>query len=99
MHTINHCAAVHAFDAGGVFATSDARALMFRAGLSMQALVRRLLRGDRGDVDAHDRAVNDQALAKGGRLVSVRTIQSGERLYVVTEADRSFATLLLPTEY
>lgn len=88
-----------AFNAGSIFATTGARELMFRAGLSKQALLRRHLRGDWGDVDGHDRAVNDRALARGGRLVSVYTANVGERLYVITEADRSATTLLLPSEY
>ncbi|MGH2530924.1 MAG: hypothetical protein ACRDJW_01340 [Thermomicrobiales bacterium] len=55
--------------------------------------------GDWGDLDAHDRRVNAEALRLGHRLLSVYATRVGERLWVITEADRSETTLLLPGEY
>ena len=47
-----------------------------------------------------DRRANDDALETGGRLLSVyRARGSGEAFFVITEADRSATTLLLPAEY
>jgi hypothetical protein len=55
--------------------------------------------GDWGVVDAEDKQANDEALKSGERLLSAYVIKSGERVWVITEADRSATTLLLPDEY
>jgi hypothetical protein len=54
---------------------------------------------DWGDVDAADAAMNESALGTGGRLLSAYTLSSGRRLWIITEADRSATTVLLPEEY
>jgi hypothetical protein len=64
-----------------------------------QALARHAT-GDWGELCQEDWQANENALASGGRLLSVyRARGSGERFYVITEADRSATTLLLPEEY
>jgi hypothetical protein len=55
--------------------------------------------GDWGEIDEHDRKANEYALDHGLRVMSVYTLSSGERIWVVTEADRSSTTILLPEEY
>lgn len=55
--------------------------------------------GDWGDVDEHDRYVNEQALETGSRIMSVYQSIEGKRFYVITEWDRSVTTLLLPEDY
>ncbi|CAG9184114.1 Type I restriction endonuclease subunit M [Cupriavidus respiraculi] len=55
--------------------------------------------GDWGDLCEEDRRANESAVSKGGRLHSAYRIGDGPRLWVITEADRSITTLLLPTEY
>ena len=59
----------------------------------------RHLSGDWGDVDLQDRKRNDLACAYSGRVVSVYHGENGARFYVITEADRSVTTILLPSEY
>jgi hypothetical protein len=54
--------------------------------------------GDWGDLDAHDRRENELALEHGRRLLSSYPAGEG-RVWVITEADRSVTTLLLPEEY
>lgn len=54
--------------------------------------------GEWGDVDAHDAKVNDRALKAGGRIISERTIDD-QRVWIITEADRSATTVLFPDEY
>ena len=61
--------------------------------------LRRHAAGDWGDVDAHDRAANDEALMSGGRLLSVYQSAAGITFWVITEADRSVTTVLLPDDY
>ena len=63
------------------------------------AALRRHSAGDWGDVDAHDRAANDDALKSGERLLSVYRSENGTIFWVITEADRSVTTVLLPDDY
>ena len=55
--------------------------------------------GDWGDVDGHDRRENDRSLKNGGRLLSVYRAASGTTFWIITEADRSSTTVLLPEDY
>jgi len=58
------------------------------------------LRGDWGDLGPEDKHENDAALEHGGRLLSAYTrLEDEERLWIITEADRSATTALLPDEY
>ena len=65
--------------------------------------LRRHQQGDWGAVDPPDRAANEQALQAGHRLLSAYRIHRPPhppfRLWIITEADRSATTLLLPEEY
>ena len=56
-------------------------------------------RGDWGDVGADDRQANEAALRDGERLLSVYTSSDGRRFWIITEADRSVTTVLLPEDY
>jgi hypothetical protein len=56
-------------------------------------------RGDWGTVCPEDAALNDEAAARGGRILSAYTTPLGTRLWVITEADRQVTTILLPSEY
>jgi hypothetical protein len=42
---------------------------------------------------------NNQALQDRGRLLSAYTSQDGTKFWIITEADRSATTFLLPSEY
>jgi hypothetical protein len=64
----------------------------------MAYLVRHLA-GDWGDVDEHNRRENELSLIHGFRLLSAYTLNSGTKLWIITEADRSATTLLVPEEY
>jgi hypothetical protein len=64
----------------------------------MAYLVRHIA-GDWGDVDAHDRRENELSLVHGFRLLSAYTLNSGTKIWIITEADRSVTTVLLPKEY
>jgi hypothetical protein len=53
-----------------------------------------------GDTPPEDKETNARALAYGGRLLSTYTREAdGARLWIITEADRSATTVLLPDEY
>jgi hypothetical protein len=55
--------------------------------------------GDWGDIDDDDRRANERSLADGSRLLSAYTLRDGTRIWIITEADRSATTILLPGEY
>jgi hypothetical protein len=55
--------------------------------------------GDWGDLDGHDQQENEFSLKEGFRLFSVYHAKNGTRFYVITEADRSVTTILLPEDY
>ena len=55
--------------------------------------------GDWGDVDDEDKAANDAALKHGHRLLSAYRDRNQVKFWIVTEADRSATTVLLPEDY
>jgi hypothetical protein len=55
--------------------------------------------GDWGDLDADDRKENDLALEKGFRLLSAYQASNGTKFWIITEADKSSTTVLLPEDY
>jgi hypothetical protein len=84
------------FNLGIVVATPGARETISLE--QIENLLRRHITGDWGEVDAEDAAQNEFALSRRLRLFSVYTVNS-KRMWVITEADRSVTTVLLPTEY
>jgi hypothetical protein len=65
----------------------------------VQRSIARHAKGDWGDLEPHDRTENELSLKQGFRLLSMYTDRSGTKFYVITEADRSVTTILLPSEY
>jgi hypothetical protein len=61
-------------------------------------LLRRHLSGDWGELDAHDRRENARSLKHGFRVLSSYPV-GGQKVWIITEADRSSTCLLLPSEY
>jgi len=55
--------------------------------------------GDWGSLDSEDRNSNDRALLSGGRLFSAYNVPDGTKFWIITEADRSVTTILLPQDY
>ena len=87
------------FPPGQTVATPGALQAFAAAAESPLPYLRRHLSGDWGDVDTHDREENEFSLSHGFRLLSAYTLQTGTRFWIITEADRSATTLLLPEEY
>lgn len=55
--------------------------------------------GDWGDVENEDRQANDRALVEHSRLFSVYHSANRVKFWIITEANRSFTTVLLPEDY
>ena len=87
------------FFLGHVVATPGALAALKEAGQDGSEFLQRHESGDWGEVDAYDRNENNNALRTGERLFSAYTLRNGTRLWIITEADRTATTLLLPEEY
>lgn len=56
-------------------------------------------RGDWGDVEEEDWLLNDHAVHEGTRLLSAYHLTDGTKVWIITEADRSVTTVLLPSDY
>lgn len=87
------------FPLGRLVATPGALATLTSNGQAPMEFLARHVRGDWGDVDAHDRRANDRDVNDGGRLLSAYTLNDGTRIWVVSESDRSSTCVLLPEEY
>lgn len=87
------------FPLGLVVATPGALAALYEAGQTPVEFLWRHSQGDWGDLPAEDVQENELSLTQGFRLLSAYTLATGQRLWIITEADRSVSTLLLPHEY
>lgn len=65
----------------------------------VKAAIRRHAGGDWGDVGEEDWQENDRSLAEGYRILSAYVAQDSTRFWIITEADRSATTVLLPEDY
>ncbi|MDP9456287.1 MAG: hypothetical protein M3Q49_09990 [Actinomycetota bacterium] len=85
---------------GRVLATPGALRVLSEAGEDPFHLLARHASGDWGNLDAHDRRENERSLRNGWRVLSSYPVgDDGEKVWVITEADRSSTTILLPSEY
>lgn len=88
---------------GAIEALNEAHGNRWR--IAAGRLVARHRSGDWGDVCKDDKIANDKALLSGARILSAYHLpvrvpgQAPEKLWVITEADRSSTTILLPEEY
>lgn len=87
------------FSPGQIVATPGALAALASHGCTAAALISRHMSCDWGSVPPEDAQANEQALASGNRLLSAYLIGPKVRVWIITEADRSVTTLLLPSEY
>jgi hypothetical protein len=61
--------------------------------------LRRHARGDWGDLKPEDKTENEVSLKEGFRLLSAYSDRNGNKFWIITEADRSATTVLLPDDY
>ena len=88
-----------AFELGQIVATPGALAAIKKAGQQPGEFLTRHINRDWGDLDEEDRKENEYSLEYGFPLLSAYKTNAGDRLWIITEADRSVTTLLLPEEY
>lgn len=86
------------FSPGTCLVTPGALAMLFMLGVPPIRLLVRHVSGDWGQIDPEDKGLNEAALRDGARIMSV--YKFGDlTFWVITEADRSATTILLPDEY
>ncbi|WP_448111247.1 hypothetical protein [Pseudomonas lini] len=84
---------------GALVITPGVDALMRSKRLDPFHYFGRHMLGDWGDICDEDRQLNEEALISDYRLMSVYDVEPGLKLWIITEADRSVTTILLPEEY
>jgi hypothetical protein len=87
------------FELGVVVSTPSGLDALSLAEVDPAELLARHAAGDWGELDAHDRRANNRAIKDGTRILSAYTLPGGRKLWIITEADRSVTTILLPEEY
>ena len=88
------------FELGQVVATPGALFALETAQVGGSEYLNRHMCGDWGEVDEHERAENELSVEKGFRILSAYTLpRTGVKVWVITEANRSATTILLPEEY
>ena len=87
------------FELGRLVATPGALEALSKTKESPSKFLKRHMLGDWGEICAADRQENKRSLEHGYRLMSVYRTTAGKKLWVITEADRSVTTILLPEEY
>ncbi|MCW5556098.1 MAG: hypothetical protein KIS67_28575 [Verrucomicrobiae bacterium] len=85
------------FSLGHLVATPNALAQI--PDTEILASIKRHAGCDWGTLDADDLQANERALAQGGRLFSQYHSTQGVKFWIITEADRSVTTVLLPEDY
>lgn len=87
------------FRFGALIYSAGIHALTRTGALDPLPYLRRHLCGDWGDMSEDDLRDNDAAAIYGTRLLSSYQIAPGQKIWIITEADRSMTTILFPDEF
>lgn len=87
------------FALGDLVATPGALSLLERYRINPLLLLGRHLQGDWGSVPDEDRAANDNAVKLGNRIISSYAVGEKDRVWIISEHDRSSTCLMLLSEY
>jgi hypothetical protein len=87
------------FKLGQLCSTPGALEALQTAGQNAAEFLARHVSGDWGIVDSDDQQANNDAINDESRILSAYKLGTGTKIWIITEADRSVTTLLLPEEY
>jgi len=87
------------FELGQILITPGAEEVLEGLPETTRALLTRHVTGDWSEMNEHDRMENKFSIDKYLRIFSAYTLADETRLWIITEADRSATTILLPEEY
>ena len=90
---------IRLFPLGQIVATPGALEALDCAAINAMDLIQRHQSGDWGNVPPADAEENMRSIENGWRILSSYAISDDQNLWIITEADRSVTTLLLPEEY
>ena len=86
------------FHLGRIVSTPGAIDMMETNQVNGVELLTRHCSGDWGDLSKQDKEENELSLKEGFRILSSYKTKGG-KIWIITEADRSATTFLLPSEY
>lgn len=86
------------FALGQIVATPNALCFAKTENIDLATLLARHCSGDWGDLCDEDRESNETALLMQLRILSSYNFAT-DKLWVITEADRTITTILLPSDY
>ncbi|HEY6245828.1 MAG TPA: hypothetical protein VIX17_17890, partial [Pyrinomonadaceae bacterium] len=69
------------------------------AGQTEIEFLRRHMSCDWGDISKEDVAENELSITEGFRILSAYHTAKDQKIWIITEADRTSTTILLPCEY
>ena len=87
------------FDLGQVVSTPGALDALEAANQHPVEFIARHVSGDWGELPPEDVKENEFSVKHGYRILSAYTLKTGVKIWIITEADRSVTTFLLPEEY
>jgi hypothetical protein len=87
------------FPLGHVVATPGALRALEKAEQLPAEFLDRHVNGDWGEVPEADKQENELSVEQEFRILSAYTTSAGDQIWILTEADRSATTLMLPSEY
>ena len=87
------------FPLGRMLATPGALQALTDAGETGLPYLARHQGGDWGEIDEQDKAENELSVSRRLRIMSAYHLSTGEKIWIITEADRSATTILLPDDY
>jgi len=90
---------VSLFSLGRIVATPRVIRLFEETGEDAAKYLERHQSGDYGDCGEADKKENDLSVREGFRIISIYHTSDGQKIWVITEADRSSTCILLPVEY
>jgi hypothetical protein len=82
-----------------MYATPGALTVLAEAEQTPLEFLVRHMNGDWGEVCPEDWAENDLSVREGFRILSAYTLKTDVKIWLITEADRSVTTILLPEDY
>jgi hypothetical protein len=87
------------FPLGQTCATPRALEALSDAGQDAAKFLSRHQAGDWSEMSEEDKRENEFSVDKDLRIFSAYHLSNGTKIWLITEADRSATTILLPTEY
>jgi hypothetical protein len=87
------------FALGSLYFTPGAIAAFEESSGDFTEFLHRHVTGDWSEMSSPDQEENQLAIQNGKRVFSAYHLSSGQKIWVITEADRSATTILLPEEY